>query len=120
MCVTISSEIENAARRRRERPSMFISEHQLSFYLKNGFTVGRIAGFFGCSWRTIERRMRMYGISVRQMYSSMCEGTTDCSYNFHSEAQSSTGRNSVDGLLLAEGCVVQRQRIRDALWAADP
>ena len=42
----ISSEIENAARHRRGRPSMYISERQLSFYLENGFTVGRIAEFF--------------------------------------------------------------------------
>ena len=26
----------------------------------------------------------------------------------------------MDGLLRAQGCIVQRQRIRDALWAADP
>ena len=43
----ISSEIENAARHRRGRPSMYISERQLSFYLENGFTVRRIAELFG-------------------------------------------------------------------------
>ena len=26
----------------------------------------------------------------------------------------------MDGLLRAQGCIVQRQRIHDALWAADP
>ena len=64
--------------------------------------------------------MRVYGISVKQMYSPISEAQLVARITSIVRHNPALGEKSVDGLLCAEGCVVQRQRIRDALWAADP
>ena len=64
--------------------------------------------------------MRVYEISVRQMYSPISEAQLVARITSIVRHNPALGERSVDGLLRAEGCVVQRQRIRDALWAADP
>ena len=113
-------EVERCTRSLRGRPGISISENQLAFYLENGFTIAKIANLFGCFRRTVERRMREYGMSVRQIYSTISDADlTDriTAIVMHNPA---LGEKSVDGLLHARGIIVQCQRIRSALWASDP
>ena len=49
---------------RRGRPAFEIKEEQLSFLLDEGFNIPTIALLFRVSSRTIERRMKKYGLSV--------------------------------------------------------
>ena len=50
----------------RGRPSLLIAESHLQFYLQHNFKVQDIAVMFGCSKRTIERRIAvMFGCSKR-------------------------------------------------------
>ena len=44
--------------RRRGRPALEIRQDQLAFLVASNFRVTDIAGLFGCSTRTIQRRMR--------------------------------------------------------------
>ena len=49
---------------RRGKPSYDVHEGQLNFLLEQGFKVSEISGMMGVSKRTLERRMRLFGISV--------------------------------------------------------
>ena len=49
---------------RRGRPAFEIKEDQLSFLLDEGFKIPIIALILGVSTRTVERRMKKYGLSV--------------------------------------------------------
>lgn len=49
---------------RRRRPAFEIKEEQLSFLLNEGFNITTIALLFRVSSRTIERKMKKYGLSV--------------------------------------------------------
>ena len=64
--------IENN-RRVRGRPSLLITAEQLAFYLDHDFKVVDIAKMFGCSRRTIERRMMEFGMSSRDKYTSISD-----------------------------------------------
>ena len=65
------SEVEGSDRRRRGCPSFQISEEQLLFFIQHNFKVTEISRLFGCSRRTVERRLREYDISARSNYSRM-------------------------------------------------
>ena len=47
------------------RPSLYISEEQLTFLIESHFSVLQIANMLGVSIRTIRRRMDDYGLSIR-------------------------------------------------------
>ena len=97
-------------------PSILISEHQLLFLLEHGFTVAQMAAFFGCSQRTVARRMQEHG--KRGVFSNFLQlADLICSML---RQNPNLGEKSVDGLLRAQGHIVQRQRIRDTIWAVDP
>lgn len=49
---------------RRGRPAFEIKEQQLSFLLNEGFKIPTIALLLRVSTRTVERRMKKYGLSV--------------------------------------------------------
>ena len=57
----------------RGRPSLLITAEQLAFYLDHDFKVVDIAKMFGCSKRTIERRMMEFGMSSRDKYTSISD-----------------------------------------------
>ena len=104
----------------RGRPSLPIEESHIKFYVEYNFTVAQIADMFGCSKRTIERRMQQYGIRLRERYSTindhdLSELILSLTYN-----NPNLGERSIDGILRSSGIIVQRQRIRDALWSVDP
>ena len=48
----------------RGKPSYEIHEEQLSFLLEQGFKVAEVSNMLGVSKRTVERRMRSFGLSV--------------------------------------------------------
>ena len=112
--------MEHTLRSSRGRPGIRILETQLIFYLENGFTISKISNLFGCSRRTIERRMHEYGLSARQIYSSISDSELNDKIVVIIRHNPALGEKSVDGLLRANGIIVQRQRIRNAMWASDP
>ena len=102
------------------RPAVAVNVEQLTFYLQHGFKVSDIATLFCCSRRTIERRMRDADLSVRGSFSCI----SDVELVGHVQAVLSRcpkiGEKTMDGMLRAQGIKVQRQRVREALFAADP
>lgn len=119
-------EIEVDARRVRElttqrcRPSLLIAEDHLQFYLQHNFKVQDIAVMFGCSKRTIERRMTEYGLSARGKYSTISDTNLCEIIQQILHFNSNMGEKSVEGALKARGIVVQRSRIRDLMYDVDP
>ena len=49
----------------RGKPSYDVHEGQLNFLLEQGFKVSEISSMMGVSTRTLERRMRLFSISVK-------------------------------------------------------
>ena len=82
----IDAEVQENTRPKRGRPSILISEHQLLFLLEHGVTVAQMAAFFGCSQRTVERRMQEHGMMVTSL--AICTTSHSCmvtSYIIHDE-----------------------------------
>ena len=48
----------------RGKPSYQINEEKLNFLLEQGFKVAEVSEMLGVSKRTVERRMRLFGLSV--------------------------------------------------------
>lgn len=105
---------------RRGRPSLVIAENHLQFYLQHNFKVQDIAVMFGCSKRTIERRMTEYGLSARGRYSTISDTNLCEMIQQILHFNSNMGEKSVEGALKARGIVVQRSRIRDLMYDVDP
>ena len=54
---------ESRTIRSRGRPQIIIEKEQLLYLVDQGFKINDISNLFGCCRRTIERKMKMYGIS---------------------------------------------------------
>ena len=108
--------------RGRGRPKVAVSSEQMVFYLEHGFTVADIARIFTCSRRTIERRMKEAGLSVKGTYSCISDSELVSITQQIISRHPKVGEKMMDGMLKARSIKVQRQRIsyRDSLFAADP
>lgn len=60
----IIEEMDRRSLRRLDRPEMAIGEEQLCFLIEQGFRIKDIADMFGCSRRTVERKMEKYHLSI--------------------------------------------------------
>ena len=116
----LMNEIESNARRSKGRPTIPINESHIRFYLDYNFTIKQISDLFGCSRRTIERRMRQAGINPNERYSSISDHDLQELVSSVTLHNPNLGERSVDGILRSQGIFVQRQRLRDTLWSVDP
>jgi len=94
-----------------------ISESRLMYFVERGFRICDIAAIFGCSRKTVERRMCSYGIS------SFTPITNECLDHLVGEITTllpRCGEKTIAGRLLARGIRIPRQRVRDSLLRVDP
>ena len=80
LLMSISSEQESRNNRgtQRGRPKVDIDKERLIFLKECGFNTKDVATFFGCSSRTIERRINEYGIPRRcDVYSAVTDAELD-------------------------------------------
>ena len=101
------------------RPALVIEEEKLSFFVDNGFRVEDIAIMFGCSKRTIERRLSEYQLSTRN-YSTISDVQLDDLIGQTSSVFPRCGEKMMYGRLRMQGIYVQRERIRESLRRVDP
>lgn len=111
----IENHVHDNSRRVRGRPSLLITAEQVTFYLDHGFKVVDIAKMFGCSRRTIERRMTEFGLSFRDRYTSISDEELMETVEQFTSLCPMIGEKTVDGMLRSRGINVQRQRIRETL-----
>ena len=107
-----------ARENRMGRPTLAIEEQQLRFFVENGFKVGDIALMFGCSKRTIERRLSIHQLSTHN-YTVIADIELDDLVQEMSANFPRCGEKMVQGRLRAQGIHIQRQRIRESLHRVD-
>ena len=103
----------------RGRPSKDIMKDQLSFLIEQGFKISDISLLFDCSRRTIERRIKDYGLVLRN-YSSLSDSELDDLVVEITSLFPHCGEKSVQGRLRSRGIVVKRDRVRESLRRVDP
>ena len=97
-----------------------IRESHIRFYLEHNFTIQQIANMFGCSRRTVERRMGEYGNSSRDRYSQIGDNDLVTLVSSFVSQNPNLGQRSIDGLLRTQSVVIKRQHLRETMWAVDP
>lgn len=102
------------------RPSYDIPESQLQYLLQCKFTVPQISMILNVSVRTIRRRMEMYSLSVRSLYSTLSDEDLDAAVRQIQQEFGFCGNRQMQGHLLSRGIRVQQLRIRESQRRVDP
>ena len=101
------------------RPAIDIPEEQLRFLVENGFKITDMAQMFGCSCRTISRRLKEFGIEYN-VYTDINDGQLDEIVGEIAARLPCCGIRSMQSMLRANGITLQRERVRDSLHRVDP
>ncbi len=104
----------------RGRPSVVISRHQLETLLGLNFTVPQMAELLGVSVSTLTRRLRNYGLSVRQMYSDITDTQLNELVSRINHQFPSAGYRIGSSLLQGMGHRVPERRVRESMRLVDP
>ena len=102
------------------RPLLNISEQQLIFLFRSDFSLSDMAHMLGCSVKTVQRRLQELGLGRRQRYSTLTDVALDERVQVIHSRHSDAGCRMVSGMLRSDGCVVQRERVRQSLRRIDP
>ena len=102
------------------RPEIDIPEEQLSYLVEQNFRTNDISTMFGCSRRTIERRMKTYRISHWNTTSEIDDACLDLLVRDIAALFPQCGEKTVNGRLRSSGIRVPRLRIRESLRRVDP
>ncbi|XP_052240257.1 uncharacterized protein LOC127850897 isoform X3 [Dreissena polymorpha] len=105
--------------RTRGRPVYVISREQLEFFIEAGFTRRQMADLLHVSDSSVKRRLRSFGLKLRQTYSVLSNNALDDLVREVTQGNPSLGQRMVQGLLQSRGHRVQRQRVADSLIRVD-
>ncbi|XP_045182555.2 uncharacterized protein LOC123541208 [Mercenaria mercenaria] len=97
------------------RPLYVISRDQLEYLRDNGFTTTQMADMLHVSQSSVKRRLRLYGLNIRQRYSTITDEQLDERVTQITRDNNALGQRMVQGMLRAEGTHVQRHRIAESL-----
>jgi AraC-like DNA-binding protein len=104
----------------RGRPSYNIPYEQVTFLAERRFTIKQMAAILGVSERTVQRRLRHFGLSIRGTYTNLSDQDLDTAVQEILNIQPHTGNKRMTGYLAARGFRVQQQRIRESMRRVDP
>ena len=102
------------------RPKFSIPKEQLQFLIEQRFNIPTIASILCVSRRTVERRLQEFGLSCREVYSTMSDEDLDTVINSILNDFPETGYKRMTGFLRARGIVLQQNRIREAMRRINP
>ncbi len=85
--------------------------------LQSHFAIIDIAKLFGCSAKTIHRRIREFGLTV---HSSISDRDLDNIFERFTQVHPANGQRMLFGHLRSLGIRLSRQRARDSLLRVDP
>ena len=105
---------------RQGRPRLEIPFEHLRFLLERKFKVGEIASLFGTSKRTVERRMKEFGLSAATTYAPLPDQQLDELIRDIQRDFPNAGCKRVTGFLRARGVYMQQARIRQSMRRVDP
>ena len=105
--------------RRRGRPALSITVQEITNLLELDFTQVEIAKLYGCSARTIRRRILQFELDGLRF-----DDMTDCDLDYIVSnfvmSFPFAGQKTLEGHLRSQGFRIQRQRIRASLLRVDP
>ena len=101
------------------RPAVDIPENQLRFLVEHNFKTTDIAQLFGCSCRTIVRRLKEFGIE-HNVYTAIDDSRLDAMVSDIAARLPCCGIRSMQSMLRTNGIVLQRERVRESLCRVDP
>jgi len=119
LLVAINDDKEKRHPVKRGRPIKDIMQDQLSFLIDQGFKITDISLLFDCSRRTIERRIKDYGLILCN-YSPLSDSELDALVLEITSLFPHCGEKSIHGRLRSHGIIIKRERIRDSLRRVDP
>ena len=102
------------------RPVYDIPKNQLQYLLQCRFTVPQISMMLNVSVRTIRRRMEVYNLFIRNLYSAISDEDLDTSVKCIQDQFGFCGNRQMQGHLLSGGIRVQQHRIRESQRRVDP
>ena len=102
------------------RPRLQIPLEHLRFLLEKKFKVAEIANLFGSSKRTVERRMKDFGLSAATTYTQLSDQQLDELIRDIQRDFPNAGCKRVTGLLRARNVYMQQARIRQSMRRVDP
>ena len=102
------------------RPRLKILESQLSDLLEQEFTQVEIATMFGCSPKTIHRRIIEYGLTHFIEYDVISDAELDVLVETFVKNFPTAGQNTLAGHLRTLHYRIQRFRIRESMYRVDP
>lgn len=104
----------------RGRPQVIISQPVLGYLIGHGFAVRHIALLLQTSPSTIRRHLRRYGLSVRNMYSTIGDVELGAVISRIQQQHPNCGYRMMRGHLMAMGVRVQESRVKESLRRVDP
>ena len=115
-----SSPIEQQITGFRGRPKFEIPEEQLELFLDYNFSVEQIAKMLGVCSKTVHRRLKQYGLSVKQTYANLTDSELDQIITEIVRNFPNSGYKAVKGHLISRGVRVQESRVRYSMRRVDP
>ena len=112
--------IEGENERGKGRPTIVMSVSELTNLLELQFPQAEIARLFGCSPRTIRRRILQYGLDELMQFDSISDQDLDDSVAYLVSHFPTAGQKTMAGILWSQGHRVQRWRICDSMLQVDP
>ena len=117
---SIEDEMQRDNRCCRGRPTICITEAELRNLIELHFSQVEISKLYGCSARTIRRRILEYGLQEAIEYSTLSNQDLDeIVANFVVDFPCA-GLKTLAGYLHSQGHHVQRWRVRESLLRVDP
>ena len=116
----VEDEMERQTRRCKGRPAIYITKSELQNLLELRFTQVEIAKLFGCSARTVRRRIICYGLQEFVRFSVITDQDLDELVKQFVINFPCAGQKTLAGHLQSQGYHIQRWRIRDSLLRVDP
>ena len=104
----------------RGRPRIEITEAELLNLIELQFTQVEIAKLYGCSSRTIRRRILEYGLEDSVRFNDISDQSLDELVSQFVNAFPCAGQKTLAGYLQSQAYHIQRWRIRESMLRVDP
>ena len=104
----------------RGRPSYIITKEQLELFIQLGFHIPEMANMLGVCAKTVQRRLKYYGLSITDAYSNISNDALDIQVNEILQMFPNCGYRRMLGFLAARNIRMQEWRVRESMHRVDP
>ena len=116
----MEDEMHRSHHRSRGRPKIQITEHELLNLLELRFTQVEIASLYGCSARTVRRRILSYNLQEMIEFSELSDEDLDELVAQFVNIFPCAGQKTLAGYLQTQNYHIQRWKIRESMLRVDP